>query len=134
MPKQIVVVFDTSWAEDSPGHQKIIGEIMGDRVDIRVFSFFTLTSLQGGEVGEGISPDDIGRIDPAIIIVELDIMAILRPTGVMLVENLRRASRLSLTPIFVTTDIPCRLVTRRQLRKLGVEEVFPWTDLDRETA
>lgn len=134
--RKTVVVFD-SYDTKCPlrefSHAELLAELFpNDALFLNLYDF-TLASFREGNVAVGITPQDLLPLNPAVFILDPNIMPSLGlyiPT-IALLKNLESEKRLSQVKRIVITDF---LITRgllNQLLRFGITEanLFSWRAL-----
>lgn len=119
-----ICVFDPR--EDA--HFRTLKSILGGLVDIYWFDQFSKESLDGGDLSEGLSWDLVSRLSPAMLIVELELLAYPNwRTGVQLMENFRRSQKFNTgVALTIISNAQAILAAEPNFERLGVDWIFCW--------
>ena len=133
--KPVAIVLDDKWKDavtQKPDRADLLRKWIGDIVDLRGISFYTLPSLRRGETREGRTPEDIAKTKPRLILLDLDLLGDGTWTDGLqyLHETLRRHPELRGVPEVVISDY----VNDENLpiiKKSGIpeERAFYWAKL-----
>jgi hypothetical protein len=126
--KRNICVFDPRKNE----HYRYLRKLLGSLAAILWFERFSKNSLESGEMAQGVRFEDIERLNPAVIIAELELIAKAPDwrDGISLLENFRRNQRFdSGTSLIVISNHNAIFQAHTDFERLGVASVFTWDGL-----
>lgn len=126
--KRNICVFDPKRME----HYGTLRKLLGGVVNLLWFERFSKPSLEAGELSQGIGFHDVESLNPAAIIVELEVVSMAPDwrDGIRLLENFRRSQRFNTgARLIVISNRDVILNAHKEFERLNVDSVFTWEGL-----
>jgi hypothetical protein len=122
--KRNICVFDPR----KDAHFRTVFNLLGNLVDIHWFDDFSAESLEKGELSENEDISSMDKLNPAMFIVELELLA--HPNwrnGVKLMENFRRSQQFNTGMVLtVISNAHAILAAQKDCERLAVDWFFCW--------
>ena len=134
--RKTVIVFDPLYNRDTGQgvtHAKMLSELFPTGSLFLGLQYFTLLSLREGNITLGITPTDLVPLNPAVFILDLDLIpgVPLYTPAISLLKNLATEKRLCEVRRIIVTDSRINRQLSQKLAKFGILEdcVFSWRAL-----